>query len=46
MFNKLFPAIECEDSDAVMDFAGFLFFTGLLTCLVSVPLFLVVIYVL
>lgn len=46
MFNKLFPAIECEDSDAVMDFAAIMFFGAMIGALLAVALFMVCVYVL
>ena len=46
MLDKLFPYIADEDTDPVMDFAQMLFFSALLSCLASVVLFLVCVYVL
>ena len=46
MLNRIFPVIEYEETDPLMDYCSVLFFAGLLAVLISVGLFMVCVYIL
>ena len=46
MLDKLFPVIEYEETDPVMDYFSVLFFAAMFAVLMSVGLFMFCVYVL